>query len=56
MKTKEKLMKGGVHLVLAGLAVWEMLGAATRPRKFFLGTAAGWHLHATFYHFVLEKE
>lgn len=56
MKPKEKNLKGLIHAVLAGLAVLELASADTKTRKFFLGTAAGWHCHAAFYHFVLEKK
>lgn len=52
---KEKTLKGLVHGFLAVLGAVELLNCKSRTRKFILGTAVGWHAHATFYHFVLEK-
>jgi hypothetical protein len=52
---KEKTLKGLVH---AGLALAVILEAkdAKAPRRFLLGLAAGWHLYATFYHWMQEDE
>ena len=52
---KEKTLKGIVHgaLALAGLA--ELRNSRTPARKFLTGCMIGWHAHATFYHFVLER-
>jgi len=53
---KEKHLKGLVHGFLAVLGIIELLNCNTRIRRFVLGTAVGWHAHATFYHLVLEKQ
>lgn len=55
-KPREKTMKGIVHAALAVFTLLEVLTATTRARKLLLGAATGWHSHAAFYHFVLEKE
>lgn len=55
-KPREKHLKGAIHAMLALLAVAEFFSAKSRSRKFFIGTAAGWHFHATWYHLLLEKE
>jgi hypothetical protein len=56
MRPKERYLKGLVHglLFLAGIS--EIFEAETRARKFLTGCMIGWHAHATFYHFVLEKD
>ncbi len=53
---KEKHLKALVHGFLAVLGVAELFNSKSRARKFMVGTAVGWHTHATFYHLVLEKE
>ena len=53
---KETTLKGLVH---AGLALWglvELKDCRTSGRKLLTGALVGWHLHATLYHFMLEKE
>ena len=53
---KENHLKGLVHVFLAVLGAVELFNCTSKARKFVLGTAVGWHAHATFYHLVLEKE
>lgn len=52
--SKERKMKGIVHVALALLAVAEVFTACTKTRKLLLGSAAGWHSHAAIYHFFYE--
>ena len=52
----EKTLKGLVHVTLFGLALYEALRSDSKTRKFVNGAAAGWHLHASVYHFIYEKE
>jgi hypothetical protein len=52
----EKNLKGLIHAALAAVAVYEAANSTTRARKILNGAAAGWHLHATVYHLVYEKE
>ncbi len=49
-------VKGLVHLGLALTAVGELFTATSRTRKILLGAMAGFHAHATLYHFVYEKD
>lgn len=51
---KENTLKGLTHLLLALFAGYEAATAETGSRKFLLGTMAGWHANATFYHFCIE--
>jgi hypothetical protein len=53
---KEKHLKGLVHGFLTILGAVELFNCKTKTRRFVLGTAVGWHAHATFYHLVLEKD
>ncbi len=52
---QEKYLKALVHGFLAVLCTVELLNCKTRSRRFVLGTAVGWHCHATWYHLILEK-
>ncbi len=52
---QEKYLKALVHGFLAVLGTVELFNCKSRSRRFVLGTAVGWHAHATFYHLVLEK-
>lgn len=54
-KPEEKLLKAAIHGFLAVLGAIELFNCSSRTRKFILGTAVGWHSHATFYHLFLEK-
>jgi hypothetical protein len=53
---REKDLKALVHGFLMVLGIAEFFNCKSRPRRFVLGTAVGWHAHATFYHLCLEKE
>lgn len=53
---KPNVVKGLVHLGLAMVAVGELFTATSRTRKVLLGSMAGFHAHATLYHFIYEKE
>jgi hypothetical protein len=52
----EKTLKGLVHAALALAGLFEARMATTRTRKLLTGAMIGWHTHAAFYHFVLEKD
>lgn len=49
-------LKGLVHLGLALLAVGELFTATSKTHKILLGSMAGFHAHATLYHFAYEKD
>jgi uncharacterized membrane protein YhhN len=49
-------VKGLIHLGLALTAVGELFTATSRTRKILLGSMAGFHLHATLYHFCFEED
>jgi uncharacterized membrane protein YhhN len=49
-------VKGLIHLGLALTAVGELFTATSRTRKILLGSMAGFHAHATLYHFFYERE
>jgi hypothetical protein len=53
---KEKDLKAIVHGTLAALAIAESFDCKSKIRKLVVGSCAGWHLHALFYHVFLEKE
>lgn len=55
MNIPEKYLKASVHGFLLVLGVAELFNCKNKIRKFVLGTAVGWHAHATFYHLALEK-
>jgi len=48
-------LKGLIHAGLALVAVGELYTATSRTRKVLLGAMAGFHAHATLYHFVYER-
>jgi hypothetical protein len=48
--------KGWFHAALMVASVAEMFVSCTKTRKTLLGLCAGYHLHASIYHFVHEKE
>lgn len=48
--------KGWFHASLVALATAELLTTKSNLRRFALGACAGWHLYATFYHFVREPK
>src|SRR5208282_533185 len=56
MVIPEKYLKAAVHGFLMGLGIVELFNCQSKARKFVLGSAVGWHAHATFYHLVLEKK
>jgi len=56
MTIPEKYLKAAVHGFLMGLGIVELFNCQSKARKFVLGSAVGWHAHATFYHLVLEKK
>jgi hypothetical protein len=53
---KSTHLKGLIHGALALVAVVEAFNSTTRVRKVLNGAAAGWHTHATIFHFFYEKE
>jgi hypothetical protein len=53
---KVTTVKGAVHGALALAGIYELLTCKTPVRRLLTGALVGWHLHATFYHLLLEKE
>ena len=53
---KNTTIKGLVHAGLAIGALIEALTTTSKFRKLLSGAAAGYHLHATLYHFMWEKD
>lgn len=53
---REPVLKGMVHGALALVTALEAMTAKTRARRVLLGAAAGWHLYATYFHFVKESQ
>jgi hypothetical protein len=53
---KPKTLKGLVHAGLALGAIVEALTTDSKIRKLLSGAAAGYHTHATLYHFLYEEE
>jgi hypothetical protein len=53
---REKDLKSIVHGALAALAVAEAFNCKSKTRKMLIGACAGWHLHATIFHAIYEKE
>ena len=53
---KNTTIKGLVHAGLAIGALIEALTTTSKFRKLLSGAAAGYHTHATMYHFLYEKE
>jgi hypothetical protein len=56
MRIKPPTLKGTIHFLLAALAVYEAVQSTTHARRFVNGLAAGWHAHATIYHWVYEPK
>lgn len=52
---KPKTLKGLVHAGLAIGALIEALTTTSKLRKLLSGAAAGYHTHATMYHFLYEE-
>ena len=53
---KNTTIKGLVHAGLTIGALIEALTTTSKFRKLLSGAAAGYHVHATMYHFLYEKE
>ena len=52
---KNTTIKGLVHAGLALGAIIEALTTTSKFRKLLSGAAAGYHMHATMYHFLYEE-
>ena len=53
---KNTTIKGLVHAGLALGAIIEAMTTDSKIRKLLSGAAAGYHTHATLYHFLYEEE
>ena len=53
---KNTTIKGLVHAGLAIGALIEAMTTTSRARRLLSGAAAGWHTHATIFHFFYEQE
>ena len=53
---KNTTIKGLVHAGLALGALVEAMTTTSKFRKLLSGAAAGYHTHATLYHFLYEQE
>ena len=52
---KNTTIKGLVHAGLALGAIIEALTTTSKFRRLLSGAAAGYHMHATMYHFLYEE-